>query len=104
MAAISKKLRDTENGLVFWCPGCDGAHRVPIGTGPGPRWTWNGDADRPTISPSVLVSYSGRDAGIDGAPPAICHSVVTDGRIQFCGDSTHALAGHTVDLPDFDAP
>jgi hypothetical protein len=27
---------------------------------------------------------------------------VTDGRIQFLGDCTHALAGQTVDLPDWE--
>jgi hypothetical protein len=27
---------------------------------------------------------------------------VTDGRIQFLGDCTHALAGQTVDLLPFD--
>jgi hypothetical protein len=34
--------------------------------------------------------------------PSICHSFVTDGRIQFLNDCTHSLAGQTVDLPDFD--
>ena len=32
----------------------------------------------------------------------ICHSFVTDGRIQFLGDCTHKLAGQTVDLPDWE--
>lgn len=31
----------------------------------------------------------------------VCHSFVTDGRIQFLADCTHDLAGLTVDLPDF---
>jgi hypothetical protein len=30
----------------------------------------------------------------------VCHSFVTDGRIQYLGDCTHAMAGQTVDLPD----
>ncbi len=103
MAALSKKLRSLEGGrLMFWCPGCDGAHQVGVGQGPGPRWGYNGNPDRPTFTPSVLVTYNGPDAGIDGAPPAVCHSFVTDGRIQFLGDCTHALAGQTVDLPDFE--
>lgn len=37
----------------------------------------------------------------------VCHSFVTEGRIQFLGDCTHALANQTVDLPDWteeDAP
>jgi hypothetical protein len=32
---------------------------------------------------------------------SVCHSFVTDGRIQFLGDCTHALAGQTVDLPEW---
>lgn len=92
---------------MFWCPGCDGAHQVGIGEGDGPRWGYNGDPEAPTFTPSVLVQYNGRDAGQDRgdgrlAPPAICHSFVTDGKIQFLADSTHALAGQTVDLPDFE--
>lgn len=39
MAAISKKLRSVQGGRVmFWCPGCDGAHMVCVGEGGGPRW------------------------------------------------------------------
>lgn len=104
MAAVSSKLRNVvDGGLMFWCPGCDGAHKVSVGQGSGPRWGYNNNPDAPTFTPSVLVTYNGRDAGIDGAPPAICHSFVTDGRIQFLADCTHALAGQTVDLPYFDA-
>ncbi len=103
MGALSKKLRGGENGrILFWCPGCDGAHQVYVGAGAGPRWGYNGDPERPTFTPSILVTYNGKDAGIDGAPPAICHSFITDGRIQFLSDCTHALAGQTVDIPDFD--
>jgi hypothetical protein len=121
MSALSSKLRSTEdNGLVFWCPGCKTKHRIQYGAGTGPRWGWNGNAEMPTFTPSVLVT--GRDftpAGQDdydawyaaGCPPlngkqfesapSVCHSFVTDGQIQFLSDSTHALAGQTVPLPDF---
>jgi len=30
----------------------------------------------------------------------ICHSFITDGKIQFLSDCTHHLAGQTVDLND----
>lgn len=118
MAAISKLLREAEGGrLLFLCPGCDTLHFIQHGPGPGPRWDYNGNADRPTFKPSVLVTWD------QWEPPAtspeiaekirlgeiqqvkvqkVCHSFVTDGRIQFLGDCTHALAGQTVDLPDVD--
>jgi hypothetical protein len=34
--------------------------------------------------------------------PKICHSFITDGRIQFLGDCTHRLAGQTVPIPDWE--
>jgi hypothetical protein len=102
MEALSKILRSADGDrLLFWCPGCDGAHQIAYGTGPGPRWTYNGNPEAPTFTPSVLVTYNGADASKDGAPPAVCHSFVTDGQIQFLGDCTHALAGQTVPLPEF---
>ncbi len=83
--------------IMFWCPGCGGkCHQVDD------KWTFNEDLVAPTIRASVLVTYNGSDAGVDRAPPARCHSFVTDGRIEYCGDSTHALAGQTVDLPDWE--
>jgi hypothetical protein len=93
--------------VAFHCPGCDETHYLRVRKEPRitPSWTFNGDFERPTFMPSVLVTYGGRDAGqtdADGfrSPPAVCHSFVTDGRIQFLADSTHALAGQTVDLPE----
>lgn len=124
MSALSPILRDREgNGLTFWCPGCKGAHGIQHGTGPGPRWGWNGDVNKPTFTPSVLVQTTGAPDGRDLMTPAEedeydaiykaggtaavfasrfgirCHSFVVDGRIQFLSDCTHALAGQTVDLP-----
>lgn len=81
---------------VFYCPGCASGHTVRV-VGQG-AWEWNGDRDRPTLSPSVKVTYNGKDAGVDGAPPAVCHSYVRDGQIEFLSDCTHALAGQTVPL------
>lgn len=94
-------LRVGEGGrLLFWCPGCDGAHQVQVGGGPGPRWGFNGDYDRPTFTPSVLVRMPDPDR--PGTDIQRCHSFVRDGQIQFLGDCTHALAGHTVALKPFD--
>lgn len=93
---LSRILATTEEGsLWFECPGCKLVHRVMHGTGPEPRWGWNGDIEKPTFTPSVLVRYRWADGD------RICHSFVTDGRIQFLGDCTHALAGQTVALADW---
>lgn len=102
MSLISPILRAVEGGgLMFWCPGCDGAHMVTVGDGPGPRWGYNGNSDKPTFTPSVLVTYNGVDAGRDGAPPAVCHSFVTEGQIRFLDDCSHAMAGQTVNIPNW---
>lgn len=31
----------------------------------------------------------------------VCHSVITNGRITFCTDSSHALAGQNVEIPPY---
>lgn len=105
MSALSSKLRSvaSANGgraIAFWCPGCDTAHVVYC-EGSSPIWTWDGNVEAPTISPSILVTYNGAHPGQGGEPPARCHSFVRAGRIQFRSDCTHGLAGLTVDLPDF---
>lgn len=92
-------LRVNDELLFFRCPGCKTAHRVQHGSDTGPNWNWNGDPVKPTFSPSVLVTYNGADAGDGEAPPAVCHSFVREGRIEFLTDCTHELAGQTVDLP-----
>lgn len=126
MGAVGSKLRRAEGGrLHFWCPGCQESHTVQVGEGPGPRWGWTGSGDRPTFTPSVrvrgirvpegrdvmtaaeeaeydaLFAKGGREAVLSSRFGSVCHSFVTDGRIQFLGDCTHALAGLTVDLPDW---
>lgn len=106
MSAINSRLRLVQGGhIMFWCPGCKHAHIYYLGAGSGPRWQYNGNPDRPTFTPSLL-NRSGRMANpayvMDADnPPQICHLFLTDGKLQFCSDSTHALAGQTVDLPDW---
>ena len=114
MGALSSKLRSVEGGnIAFWCPGCDQAHGVAVGTPfrNGAKWSFNGNFERPTVNPSLHIK-KGHYA--DGTPAAdcwlckrgstacgICHSFVTDGQIQFLVDCTHTLAGQTVPVPDW---
>jgi len=78
---------------MFWCPGCNEPHGINVGEGPGPRWGYSGNVDAPTFTPSIKVT--------DGQG-ACCHSFVTDGRIKYLADCTHALAGQTVPLGDWE--
>jgi hypothetical protein len=82
--------------FVFECPGCGYGHAFTVKSDePGwPVWSWNGDIDKPTFSPSLLVNAS--------RPESRCHSFVKDGRIQFRWDCHHELKGKTVDLPEWE--
>ena len=122
MGAVGKYLRSLEGGqMAFWCPACNEPHAVRLEG--ADVWTYNGKPEAPTFLPSVDVSsghymrehvagqpcwctYNAaqRAKGDEesGFKCCRCHSFVTDGRIQFLGDCTHALAGQTVDLPPWE--
>lgn len=102
---MAKVLPFVENGdttgWMIMCPACDCGHLFNIKAnnpngvgGHKPTWTFNGKEDSPTFRASMLVR-----SGIDGK--MVCHSFVTDGKIEFLGDCTHGFAGQTVALPDF---
>ncbi len=84
-------------------------------------WSWNGDTEKPTLKPSVLVrsghfaphfnpkedtfwcTYN--QAHPDEAPSFhcyICHTWVNDGRAIFLPDCSHALVNQTIDLLDIE--
>lgn len=79
----------------------DNCGRVPV-------WSWNGDTEKPTLKPSILTKGTKEltddqlavimAGGVVDPVPVVCHTWITDGRVQFLADSTHALAGQTVDL------
>ena len=90
---------------MIFCPGCECAHGINDG------WKFNGNFDLPTFTPSILVKSRGYVGLISDnvVENTVCHSFVTDGKIRFLSDCTHALKGKTVDLPDefnldFDPP
>lgn len=92
--------------LMFECPGCKQNHGI------NQNWQFNGDFERPTINPSILVrgtvpitdeEYERIMNGGKITPkPFVCHSFVHDGKIQFLSDCTHELAGQTVELEDIE--
>jgi len=83
------KVHKIKDGYwVFDCPGCGSLHSIQT-----PQWSFNGDLDKPTVSPSILVY------GSESHPR--CHSFVKDGQIQFLEDCGHELKGQTVEIPDW---
>jgi hypothetical protein len=117
---LSKILRNGVGGrLSWWCPGCSMAHQVI--TEGHQAWEWNGDAEMPSFSPSVLVRWSslsheaekknadfkakhGRwmtEAELPYDRHYTCHSFVRNGQMEFLGDCSHDLAGQTVPIPDW---
>lgn len=106
-------------------PGPSGVMTLPVilkgaraGTG---CWSWNGDVDKPTLRPSVLVTSGHHVQGFDAAKDSCwckyyqahpeekpvfhchrCHTWINDGQAQFLPDSTHEFANQTVALLDVD--
>jgi hypothetical protein len=75
---------------VFWCPACGFLHWIDG------RWTITGDEAAPTVRASVLVELDRSN------PPRRCHLFITDGRLEYLADCTHALAAQAVDMIDLD--
>jgi hypothetical protein len=116
----------------FWCPGCEQMHYMGVGntiTDARRKWSFNFDDDKPVFGPSLLCRWGhhahDRGTAADckacqevaaGVPEGqrlytcgVCHSFIgcngaQPGQIIFLGDSTHKLAGQTVDLPDVPTP
>lgn len=106
MSQVSSKLRSVTGGFSHWCPGCNEMHILPA------SWTFNGDLENPSFSPSF--KHEGVQRVFDGngkwtgewvldanenAVRYVCHYILTNGILNFCSDSTHSLAGKTVPLP-----
>lgn len=93
--------------LYLWCEACQDLHAVEVAE-PARKWEWDGNLERPTISPSLLVQGvqwpEGHDFhkpghAVEAGAPTRCHSFVVDGQWDYLGDSTHRLAGQKVPLP-----
>ena len=92
MKVVTTYLSDgkTIGGYCIQCPGCEDVHILDL------RWTFNGNFDKPTFTPSLKCEW---DWG-EKHEHRVCHSFITDGNIQFLSDCTHKLKGQTVPLPE----
>lgn len=70
-------------GIIVHCPHCGVTGSIHLRPWDGmPVWTWNGDADAPTLSPSVYMPKD--DHGFCGF-----HASITDGQIIDAGTPAH---------------
>lgn len=99
MTKISKT--NIDGIYMFFCQGCNNCHWFSTSgrslSNPdkitGPKWQFNNNFEKPTIRASILVRLANNK---------VCHSFITDGKIQFLNDCSHKLAGKTVELENFD--
>lgn len=90
-----KNDNDVIIGYMIMCPACGNGHLFYTNhTNPKCNWTFDGNMERPTFSPSMLVYQSGSQSR--------CHSFVRNGQIQFLSDCTHNMANQTVELPEIE--
>jgi hypothetical protein len=77
-------------GYAFYCPACQDVHCFYVAVF-SPIWTFNGNFDAPSFSPSLRYT--------DGNQ---CHTIVQNGQINYCSDCKHSFAGKTVPMVDYD--
>lgn len=92
-------IKGEQPHVSVYCPGCKRPHTLRVRpTDTSPSWEFDGNLDLPTIRPSIHANPPGQ-YHIHQFP--ICHSWVTAGRIEYLSDTTHALSGQTIDLPEY---
>lgn len=91
---IMREFSPTKKMYVFWCPACRNTHCINVGGDWKVNWEFNGNAERPTFTPSVKNTWDNQEENLH----LCCHFNITDGRIIYHGDCTHELAGKTVDM------
>lgn len=90
---FGKGPEKTFDAWKWFCKGCGFTHSFWMDG----RWTFDGDEDRPTFSPSLLLKKE------DGWAHQ-CHTFVRDGRVEYLSDCSHPLAGQTIELPELGEP
>lgn len=90
---MTAKVRDipSEGKHTFWCEPCNTHMWFD-----DKRWAWNGDYEKPTVSPSIL--WRGAAAADSGTSEGVCHLFIEGGQIRYLSDCTHSLAGQTVPM------
>lgn len=114
---LLEKVTEMGRYLYHYCPACDELHQYVVDRKDGnrPAWGFNGDLNKPSFTPSMLIRSGHYASGqketaetcylCNGDDESlrdicgICHYFVTQGKIQYCGDCTHDHKDKIVDLP-----
>ncbi len=107
--------------LSFFCEGCNEEHSVWVNGYKHPNstaWGWNGSMDTPTFTPSILIksghyatyfkegdscwcTYNTKHADDPSSfVCVVCHTYITNGKIEYLPDSTHHLSGQIINLSE----
>jgi hypothetical protein len=120
--SLTSKLKLSRLGVyILFCPGCKDTHYAYTTESDlmEKGWQFNKDINSPTFTPSFRHYYhkclctdeemkvfrqriaAGETVDIPKEDITTCHYNVTDGKLMFHGDSSHHLAGQTVDMIEF---
>ena len=82
---------------THFCPACKSLHTFNVNKQRpnGARWSWDGNIDKPTFTPSMNI----RLGPLLGGKMLICHYTLIKGVIKYMNDCTHKMRGQIVDLP-----
>ncbi len=98
MRLLGKKLVSTKTNpakLGHYCPACDCLHFVSIDKHIIPTFMFNGDLEKPSITPNVKIKY-----GEEERERQVCFYQLTCGMIKYFHACTHEYAGMVKILPD----
>lgn len=96
MSSVLSVVSDVKGLYLAHCPGCKMPHQIHTkqSNPNGANWTFNGDMEKPTFSPSLLVTYRWGEKRDNN----VCHSFIRNGVWEFLNDCTHELAGKKVPM------
>lgn len=91
------------NQLWFYCPGCKHAHAFHMDGDANvrPMWSFDGDLDKPSVTPSLRVFTSQPQEDGTLVEKTLCHLVLTKGILNFQSDCPHALRNQNVPMEKF---
>jgi hypothetical protein len=90
-----RAVQERPGFFLWWCPGCQCCHFAnTVANVPNePTWSFNGDFESPTFSPSFLVDAD--------KPERRCHTFIENGHIRYLDDCHHGLKGKIVPMERF---